>query len=90
MRIISQDGKTDVPYENVILYVGTSYDSKRGKVNKVYARSIDNVDFFPIGTYKDSEDAMDVMDQIRNCYSSGREYCYMPTEDEMLMMERNK
>lgn len=63
---------------------------KEKKVNKVYARSIDNVDFFPIGTYNNSEDAMDVMDQIRNCYSGGREYCYMPTEGEMLMMERNK
>jgi len=90
VRIISQDGTMDVPYEKVILYVGKSYDSKRGKVDKVIARGVENDDYIPIGTYKDSKDAKFVMEWIRDCYSGGSKCFCMPTEDELLMVERSK
>lgn len=65
MRLISQDGTIDVPYERVAVvvtgnYIGAEIDYKR----------------YPMGTYSTEEKAERVMEDLKYAYLSHQVYKY--------------
>lgn len=62
MRLISQDGMIDVPYEST--NVSISYKEK----NKIIAWGFGCEDIIDFGTYSSHEKAKKVMEMLRNAY----------------------
>lgn len=72
MRLISQDGKIDIPYENSTIYVVANYghSKENGFHNivgyEIMAHTGDN--YWNIGDYSTEEKALNVMEMLRNQY----------------------
>ena len=70
MRLISQDGKTDIPYENSVLNVFANYGYNKEKhFNEIIGYRImtyagDNP--WTLGDYSTKEKALEVMEMIRH------------------------
>lgn len=76
MRIITQKGEADIPYENVMVFVNTDAPSQ------IYASSVfDTFNDLPLGTYNNADDAMCVMKCIRKAAERGENYFFMPGAD---------
>lgn len=85
MRIISQGGTKDIPYEAVMVYVTYHMPTK------IYASPIINTnDELPLGTYKNEEDALYVMDCIRHSKKEGYDYFHMPSAESVTVWRRKK
>ena len=65
MRLISQNGKIDVPYEKVILGI---CDQNNGQEYVIYAYHDSPRPLF-IATYSTEAKALKVMEMLRNAYS---------------------
>jgi len=78
MRIITQGGMKDIPYESVMVYVAYHMPTQ------IFASPIINTnDELPLGTYKSEEDALYVMDCIRYSKMKGYDYFFMPSADSV-------
>ena len=76
MRIISQDKTTDVPYEKAVIYFDAAY-------NTIHARlSEKTVPGFFLGEYENAEDALFVMQRIREVGSMRTHYYDMPSKKD--------
>ena len=70
MRLISQDGYVDVPYEMSALSIGTMADK-----TMVYIRSkLFDEKPFVLASYSSEEKALKVMKNLRKTYSKAPEY----------------
>lgn len=65
MRLISQDGMIDVPYENLTIAVDNDNDG--GKVH-ILARGIVEYLSIIIAVYSNTDKALKVMEILRDCY----------------------
>lgn len=65
MRLISQDGMIDVPYENLTIAVDNDNDD--GKVH-ILARGIVEYLSIIIAVYSNTDKALKVMEMLRNAY----------------------
>ena len=93
MRLISQDGITDIPYENSVLNVFANYGyNKEKNFNEIIGYRImtyagDNC--WDLGDYSTEEKALKVMEEIREAYkdclidNSVDPYYYMPQDNEV-------
>ena len=77
MRIISQDGKFDIPYDSVLVYVSSVFP-KEIHVDFVAYRAT-----YIVGQYDSEEDALYVMKQIRRAVNDGYTYYFMPSAKEV-------
>lgn len=72
MRIISQDGITDIPYENSVLNVFANYGhSKENGFHKIVGYEImahTGDDYWNIGDYSTEEKALRVMEMLQQQY----------------------
>lgn len=76
MRIISQNGLIDIPYDSIIIFALHDKDVSACTVNDNYNKMI-------LGTYNDGEDALFVMKQIRRAANDGYTYYFMPSAKEV-------
>lgn len=74
MRIISQDGLIDIPYDSIIVFALNGNGVSACTVN-------DNYNKMTLGTYNDGEDALYVMKCIRYNKGKGCEYFHMPSAE---------
>lgn len=80
MRIVSQDRVIDIPYDNVVVYV---HNQLNQVYVKMYVSGIDNSsDGFSIGKYHSKEDAIYVMNDMRDKFPYVT-YYYMPLADDV-------
>lgn len=64
MRIISQDGTVDIPYENCSVYIS------RFNENEIYAQWLgDETNFFSVAIYSTPEKAEKAMEMLRKAYT---------------------
>ena len=84
MRIISQEGKFDIPYDSVLVYVSSVFP-KEIHVDFVAYRAT-----YIVGQYDSEEDALYVMDCIRHSKMEGYEYFFMPSADSIPVWRKNK
>lgn len=75
MRIISQDGMNDYPYDYIVVYVNHLEHNKIGATVCGGSYDID------LGEYDSEEDALYVMDCIRYSKMKGYEYFNMPSAE---------
>lgn len=80
MRIISQDGRIDLPYEKVCLYIDST----------LIIASCDNVKYM-MGSYQNNEQAVKHMEMCRKHYATA-EYNrrIIPKADTLVDMENAK
>ena len=76
MRIISQDGKCDYPYENSTLFI----DYMDGRVVKIVP-STGGCKGTKIATYSTEEKATKAMEMLREAYSNNEFYHHTATTD---------
>lgn len=70
MRIVSQNGRIDIPYENRALVI---YDNgSEFEIESPILSSPDDEDRFILGTFKSIKKAESVMQQIRKAYTQQR------------------
>ena len=77
MRIISQDGKCDYPYENSTLFI----DYMDGRVIKIVP-STGGCKGTKIATYSTEKKATKAMEMLREAYSNNVFYHHTATTDE--------
>ena len=77
MRIISQDGKCDYPYENSTLFI----NYMDGRVIKIVP-STGGCKGTKIATYSTEEKAVKAMEMLREAYSNNVFYHHTATTDE--------
>lgn len=77
MRIISQDGKCDYPYENSTLFI----DYMDGRVIKIVP-STGGYKGSNIATYSTEEKAVKAVEMLREAYSNNVFYHHTATTDE--------
>ena len=76
MRIISQDGFVDIPYDSIIVFALNGNGVSACTVN-------DNYNKMTLGTYKNEDDALYVMECIRYSKMKGYDYFFMPSADSV-------
>ena len=76
MRIISQDGKCDYPYENSTLFI----DYMDGRVIKIVP-STGGCKGTKIATYSTEEKSVKAMEMLREAYSNNEFYHHTATTD---------
>lgn len=86
MRIISQDRTIDVPYDNVVVYV-------HSQLNQIYVKMyVSGIDYsrdgFSVGKYHNKEDAIYIMNHMRDKYPYAT-YYYMPLADDVDLIRDN-
>lgn len=80
MRLISQNGELDIPYDRVAIDV-----NKREK-NKIIAygvESLNNNSYWNLGEYSTEEKAREVIGMIRNAYYAERKCFQFPEDKEV-------
>lgn len=77
MRIISQDRMTDIPYDSAVVFIN------RRNTKDIYVGGVSNDEGYPIGTYYNQDDAMYVMQLIREVCNRKFENFYMPKAEEV-------
>lgn len=75
MRIISQDRMTDTPFDGAVIYIDKTTDKQICVIVHVPDEA------FTIGTYNSIEDALRVIELIRDCFIYGGTYFVMPKSD---------
>lgn len=72
MRLISQDGKVDIPYENSVVYICANYgyNKEKGFNHIIGYKIIANMgdDSFDLGDYSTEEKALRVMEMLQQQY----------------------
>lgn len=80
MRIISQDRMTDIPYDSAVVFIN------RRNTKDIYVGGVSNDEGYPIGTYDNQDDAMYVMQLIREVCKRKFENFYMPKAEEVSLL----
>lgn len=80
MRLISQDGRIDIPYENSVVYVCANYGYKKEEhfnhiIGYIIIASIGD-DTWLLGEYSTEEKALKVMEEIRGHYQKLIDFDY--------------
>ena len=75
MRIISQDGMNDYPYDYIVVYVNHL------EHNKIGATTCGDSYDIELGEYNSEEDALCVMKSIRKAAMDRNYYFYMPSAE---------
>ena len=83
MRIISQDGLIDIPYDSIIIFALNGNGVSACTVNDNYNKMI-------LGTYNDGDDALYVMDCIRYNKRKGYDYFHMPSAESVTVWRQKK
>ena len=80
MRVISQDGTIDMPYEEVLITLGCSGDKREYHINGhlIYQEGSSSVKF---ATYSTEEKAKKAMEMLRDAYQYGKRVA-VPKFDE--------
>ena len=78
MRIVSQNRKTDIPYE---LFGIQANDWSNNHKTQIIAFKTDAI---TIGTYSSKEKALKVMEMIRKAYMNNELCFYMPQDNEVI------
>ena len=86
MRIISQNGMNDYPYEQCMIFV--NYKERTKLCISMCGDGADSE--FPLGTYDSEEDALYVMECIRYNKKKGYDYFHMPSADDVSTWRQNK
>ena len=81
MRIISQDGMTDTPYDGAVVYI------HRRTNKQIYVGNVGDDEGFLIGTYNSEEDAVYVMSLIQQTSMCNHKYFYMPEAGKVSMIK---
>lgn len=81
MRIISQDGMIDTPYDGAVVY--TYY---RKNDVQIYVSNVGDDEGFPIGIYNNGKDAVYVMSLIRTVFAHENQCFYMPEAEDVSMI----
>lgn len=72
MRLISQDGKIDIPYENSVVYICANYgyNKEKGFSHIIGYKIIANMggDTWNMGDYSTEEKALKVMEMLQQAY----------------------
>lgn len=72
MRLISQDGKIDIPYENSVVYICANYgyNKEKGFSHIIGYKIIANMggDTWNMGDYSTEEKALKVMEMLQQQY----------------------
>lgn len=87
MRLISQNGEIDIPYENCVVYVLANYYYNNEKMCSDIAGYIikthTGADYWDLGVYSTKEKALKVMEMLQQAYL-GRDEAFnleMPEEN---------
>ena len=98
MRLISQDGKIDIPYENCVVYVLANYYYNNEKMCSEIAGYIIKThtgdDYWDLGEYSTEEKALCVMEMLQQQYrrhlttvffdtKEGSTFFKFPTDEEL-------
>lgn len=78
MRIISQDGCEDIPYEKLCV----SLDTRNGRTIIGYSVNIENDSYLILGTYNTKERALEVIKEIRKHYNKIKKAEFLGCENE--------
>lgn len=78
MRLISQDGQYEVPYESVIVKITT----QEGRLSRILveAFSASNTRICALGKYYEEETLERIMSELHEQYESGSKYFVFPRE----------
>ena len=86
MRLISQDGMIDVPYENLTIAVDNDNDD--GKVH-ILARGISEYLSIIIAVYSNTDKALKVMEMLRNRNFWDKDVFKFPADEEVEINKEN-
>ena len=85
MRIISQDGLNDYPYDSIMVWVDHVNPKRIGA-----SMCSDPNSEFVLGTYNSEEDALYMMECIRHSKMKGYEYFFMRGADYTSVLRQTK
>lgn len=77
MRIISQNGKIDINYDNFYITV----NEENNEYVLVGCDATTSGNYMSLGTFKTKEKALSVMHKIRNTYIQGSFICVIPKDE---------
>jgi len=83
MRIISQDGLSDYPYNYIVVFVNHLERNKIGAM--IWGDACGD---FELAEYNSDEDALYVMEAMRKAMKYGYDYFYMPSADYVPIMRK--
>ena len=83
MRIISQDGFIDIPYDSIIVFALNGNGVSACTVN-------DNYNKMTLGTYNNDDDALYVMRLIRQAVRNEQSFYFMPDADYVTSMRQDE
>ena len=73
MRIISQDGKVDIPYDYFLLSMDSGKFSD-GEIAIIYCRNLSSPDGTKLARYSTKEKALKAMEMLRKSYENNEFY----------------
>ena len=85
MRIISQNGMNDYPYDSIVVWVDHTNPKRIGA-----SMCSDPNSEFELGTYDSEKDALYVMSCIRFNMKNGYAYFHMPSADNASIWRQEK
>ena len=80
MRVISQDGKVDIPYDYFLLSIDSGKFSD-GEIAIIYCRNLSSPDGTKLARYSTKEKALKAMEMLRKSYENNEFYHHMSTTD---------
>lgn len=83
MRIISQDGFIDIPYDSIIVFALNGNGVSACTVN-------DNYNKMTLGTYNNDDDALYVMRLIRQAVRNEQSFYFMPDADYVTSIRQDE
>lgn len=87
MRLISQDGMTDVSYERYTIYACESYgynkQTKQSEINGYDVKAGADETCLTMGKYSTKEKALKVMYELRNSWKYDLAFFYFPKDEEV-------
>ena len=83
MRIISQDGFIDIPYDSIIVFALNGNGVSACTVN-------DNYNKMTLGTYNNDDDALYVMRLIRQAVRNEQSFYFMPNADYVTSIRQDE
>ena len=73
MRVISQDGKVDIPYDYFLLSIDSGKFSD-GEIAIIYCRNLSSPDGTKLARYSTKEKALKAMEMLRKSYENNEFY----------------
>ncbi len=82
MRIISQNGKINCPFDSLIVTINYNYNKEVIAYNTI----ISDEGYFHLAEYNNNEMAMAAMDMLRDDYADNAYEFQFPTNERMLKL----